>query len=147
VKENVSCGVPLACRNLSLAVKELWDGGTRIVRRGERQNQQFFYLNLCKKSAQPQPMPSMNSTNDSFSSLFSHHNLPSNWTSVDHRNCLNFIHLENSAYRQNRVKTESKQNCQSQKQHLVNLISPFHVEEKKSILITCFKSTPSQSSP
>lgn len=143
MKENVSCGgVPLACRNLSLAVKELWDGGTRIVRRGGRQNQQFFYLNLCKKSGKPQPMPSMNSTNDSFSSLFSHHNLPSNWTSVvDHRNRLNFIRWLPT------VKIESKQNCQSRKQHLVNLISPFHVEEKKSILITCFKSTPSQSSP
>ena len=107
VKENVSCGVPLACRNLSLAVKELWDGGTKIVRRGERQNQQFFYLNLRKKSGQPQPMSSMNSTNDSFSSLFSHHDLPSNWTSIaDHGNRLNFIRLENWAYRQNRVKTE-----------------------------------------
>lgn len=107
VKENVSGCVPLACRNLSLAVKELWDGKVKIVRRGERQNQQFFYLNLKKKSSQLQPTSTAIGMNDSVALLFSSHELPVNWASVvDCGNRLNFIRLENWAYRQNRVKIE-----------------------------------------
>jgi hypothetical protein len=106
VKENVSCGVPLACRNLSLAIKDLWDGRIKIVKRGKRQNQQFFYLNLRKKPSQPQSTPNMN-TNHIVSPLCSNYDLPVNWTFVvDHENCLSFIRLENWTYRQNGVKTE-----------------------------------------
>jgi hypothetical protein len=93
VKENVSCGIPLGSKNLGLAVKELWEGKVKFVRRGERQNQKFFYLNLCKKSNQLRPMRSVN---DSFASLFSHDELPITWISVvDHESRINFIRLEN----------------------------------------------------
>lgn len=102
VKENVSCDEPLTCRSLSLAMKDLWDGRIKIVRRGERKNQQFFYVNIRKKSNQSQPAP-----NNEFSSLFSNNDFPTNWSFIaDNQNRVNFIRLENWTYRQNRVKTE-----------------------------------------
>ena len=105
VKENVSGGVPLASRkSLGLAVKELWKEKVKLVKRGQRGNQKHFYLNLRKKPNQPQSICSLN---DSFVSLFSHDELPVNWTSIiDHNKKINFIRLENCAYQKNRVKTE-----------------------------------------
>ena len=104
VKENVSGGIPLTRKSLGLAVKELWKGKVKSVKRGERVNRKHFYLNMSKKPSQPEPICIVN---DSFVSLFSHDELPVNWTSiVDHDNKINFIRLENWAYQKNRVKTE-----------------------------------------
>ena len=104
VKENVTSGIPLATKNLGIAVKELWDGKVKVVKRGKRKQQTFFYLNLSKRPNPPRPMSSMD---NSFKSLFSNHELPTNWASVaDHENRINFIRLENWSYRNSRVKTE-----------------------------------------
>ena len=85
-------------------MKELWDGKVKVVKRGKRKQQTFFYLNLSKRPNPPRPMTTMDNT---FKSLFSNHELPTNWTSVaDHENRISLIRLENWAYRNNRVKTE-----------------------------------------
>ncbi|CAB3976752.1 Hypothetical predicted protein [Paramuricea clavata] len=105
VKENISSGLPLGKKALGTAIKELWNGKIKLLRKGSRQERQYVYVNIKKKSITlQQPLP-----DDPFEMIMNTQEMkiPPGWISVsDSVNKINFIRNEKWAFRNDRVMTE-----------------------------------------
>ncbi|CAB3985740.1 Hypothetical predicted protein [Paramuricea clavata] len=105
VKENISSGLPLGKKALGTAIKELWNGKIKLLRKGSRQERQYVYVNIKKKSITlQQPLP-----DNPFEMIMNTQEMkiPPGWISVsDSVNKINFIRNEKWAFRNDHVTTE-----------------------------------------
>ena len=96
VKENLSGGLPFAKNYLGKAIKQLWGEKVKSVKRGLRDKQKRFYLNLSKKS-NPISNPSITAiplTCTSFQAIESEY-----WVkTLEQKNVVGFMHCENWSF-------------------------------------------------
>lgn len=98
--------MPLGKKALGAAIKELWNGKIKLLRKGSRQERQLFYVNLKKKSI---PLQQPLHENDSFEMIMNTQEMkiPPGWIRIsDSVNKINFIRNEKWAFRNDRVTTE-----------------------------------------